>query len=587
MPTRTARLKLAISLALGFVLFRILYAFIFSGLGGTQLLLDMPSYRLAGPFRSIEILGPITLDGIWRNVSLAIPFAATILVFGVLAVSFDPARLSAFGKSVPRLGWLTTTIAIGLSSIPLLAANARELNNFRKLRGESRLSIITPLFERTVAMAMATALEISRSEPASHAPSGLSVSSLQIGDFGPIDLSLKPGELMLLSGATGAGKSTLLRALAGEAFEDDARRVSGEILIGKDKLTDFDSGSRLAYFVPQLPQGKFLGEKVEGAGPFTAGLAGKAVATLSHGEAYRLALDTVLRRLPRLLLLDEPAAALDANGMELLLERLKVLTAAGTTVIVAEHRTEQFAPIATQLWQISDHGLVSGVYKPESLESIRTPELTDRSQSAVLVKFPSGKPIAGLQLHLGECVAIVGENGAGKSTMLRQIAASDSARTEVFGQEIRSFDPRSVALVPDRPAGFFVTDSLRAELRRADRIAKGRPGLTRLTLESVLGECVEGSLDTHPLDLSTGTQLALAIAMQLAHKPQLLLIDEPVQGLDPKARNLMAETIRCVQETGCAVIMATHDSEFASRLASRTFELNNQVLTTRKAESQA
>jgi energy-coupling factor transporter ATP-binding protein EcfA2 len=587
MPTRTARLTLAASLALGFVLFRILYAFIFSGLGGTQLLLDVPSYRLAGPFRSVEILGPITLDGIWRNVSLAIPFAATILIFGVLAAFFDPARLGAFGKRFPKLGWLTTTIAIGLSSIPLLAANARELNNFRKLRGESRLAIIAPLFERTVATAMTTALQISRSQPDSHASGGLSVSNLQIGEFGPIGLSLKSGELMLLSGATGAGKSTLLRALAGEAFEDDARRVSGEIYIGKEQVTDFASGSRLAYFVPQLPQGKFLGEMVEDAGPFTAGLVGKSVANLSHGEAYRLALDTALRRSPRLLLLDEPAAALDANGMELLVEQLELLTAAGTTVVVAEHRTERLAPIATQVWQISDRGLVSGVFKPESIEPIRTPALTDRSQSSVLVTFASGKPIAGIELHLGECVAIVGDNGAGKSTMLRQIAASDSACTAVFGLEVRSFNPSSVALVPDRPAGFFVTDSLGAELRRADRVAKATPGLTRLTLESVLGESVEGWLSTHPLDLSTGTQLALAVAMQLAHKPQLLLIDEPVQGLDLKARNLMAETIRCVQETGCAVIMATHDFEFASLLASRTFELNNQVLRTLKAGSQA
>ena len=62
--------------------------------------------------------------------------------------------------------------------------------------------------------------------------------------------------------------------------------------------------------------------------------------------------------------------------------------------------------------------------------------------------------------------------------------------------------------------------------------------------------------------------------MQLSHKPQLLSLDEPVQGLDPASRELMAETIRCVQETGCAVLFATHDFDFAKRLTNRVFEIS-------------
>jgi energy-coupling factor transport system ATP-binding protein len=73
----------------------------------------------------------------------------------------------------------------------------------------------------------------------------------------------------------------------------------------------------------------------------------------------------------------------------------------------------------------------------------------------------------------------------------------------------------------------------------------------------------EPLLRTHPRDLSAGTKLALAIAMQLSYKPEILLIDEPVKGLDPIAREKTAEVLACVAETGCAVIFATHDEHFA------------------------
>ncbi|MEK9987920.1 MAG: ATP-binding cassette domain-containing protein, partial [Aquiluna sp.] len=181
-----------------------------------------------------------------------------------------------------------------------------------------------------------------------------------------------------------------------------------------------------------------------------------------------------------------------------------------------------------------------------------------------------------LNLRQAECLAITGANGTGKSTLLRQLAEPDVGELDIHGLELVGSDPRKVALVPDRPSQFFVCDSLASELARADKIAGAKPGLTAISLESILGKLP--NLNAHPLDLSVGTQLALSVAMQLSHKPQLLLLDEPVQGLDPQSRELMAETIRCVQETGCAVIIATHDLGFARRLTGRVLELANKEL---------
>jgi energy-coupling factor transport system ATP-binding protein len=133
-----------------------------------------------------------------------------------------------------------------------------------------------------------------------------------------------------------------------------------------------------------------------------------------------------------------------------------------------------------------------------------------------------------------------------------------------------------VVLVPEQVSDFFVTTTLRAELDRADRIAKVREGFTQANLESILGEFP--LLETHPRDLSAGTQLALAIAMQLSHRPKVLLIDEPARGFDAKTKSQIIETLECVRETGCAIVFASHDSDLISKLATTVYRISDQQL---------
>ena len=85
-------------------------------------------------------------------------------------------------------------------------------------------------------------------------------------------------------------------------------------------------------------------------------------------------------------------------------------------------------------------------------------------------------------------------------------------------------------------------------------------------------------LETHPRDLSAGTQLALAIAMQMSHKPKILLIDEPTKGFDPQVKSQAIATLECVQETGCAVVFATHDRALIEHLATTVYEISNTEL---------
>ena len=85
-------------------------------------------------------------------------------------------------------------------------------------------------------------------------------------------------------------------------------------------------------------------------------------------------------------------------------------------------------------------------------------------------------------------------------------------------------------------------------------------------------------LSVHPRDLSAGTQVALAIALQLAWKPQVILIDEATRGLDAVAHTAMAEVLGCVAETGTAVLFASHDEAFVSDLGCRVLAIREGVL---------
>ena len=91
-------------------------------------------------------------------------------------------------------------------------------------------------------------------------------------------------------------------------------------------------------------------------------------------------------------------------------------------------------------------------------------------------------------------------------------------------------------------------------------------------------------MDTHPRDLSRGQQAALAIALQLSHKPSVVLVDEPMRGLDEAARHALAEVLACVVETGTAVVVASHHVDRNDVAHDRALLLVDGVLTLLQAE---
>ncbi|OQD54907.1 cobalt ABC transporter ATP-binding protein [Streptomyces phaeoluteigriseus] len=178
-----------------------------------------------------------------------------------------------------------------------------------------------------------------------------------------------------------------------------------------------------------------------------------------------------------------------------------------------------------------------------------------------------------LTVSPGETIALMGRNGAGKSTLLNTLVGlvePSSGTVRVGGTVPHRTSPRDlvrrVGLVPQEPRDLLYADTVAAECAAADRDARAAPGTCRALVTGLLPGISD---DTHPRDLSEGQRLTLALAIVLAARPPLLLLDEPTRGLDYAAKTRLVVVLRELAAAGHAIVLATHDVELAAELSHR------------------
>ncbi|MDQ1060344.1 energy-coupling factor transporter ATP-binding protein EcfA2 [Arthrobacter globiformis] len=500
---------------------------------------------------------------------------------------------------------------------------------------------LVPVLERTLehASRVAAALELrgfgSRAahQPGQHSEAPILVRDAQfrIGDAQVRVAAFAPssGSITVITGPTGSGKSTILRGIAGLLSHVDGGEISGTVRIaGTDRATTPPRDTaRLVGVVLQNPRAAFASTRVRDEIALALELRGMAsatakarvlevaerigvsalldrnVSTLSAGEATLVAIAAAVVEHPGLLLVDEPLADLDTAAREHVIAVLNALARdAGVCVIVAEHRAGALVPVADSWWTIDDGALVPGAAPsaPSRTVSARATSAQPAEHAPVLTAAKlavhrKGKPLvreASLTLHRGEVVALVGPNGAGKSSLLVALALGEATAGE------STVDGGRVALVPDASDDLFTRDTVAGELRaaerrqaRAERQARGgrqsdrrRPGSDRLLavpaasrLARLRGDVQIPIGHEHPRDLSAGERRILAIALQTMDDPQVLLIDEPTRGLDPAARTAVSAALRAAADAGAAVLIATHDLDFAHGLGARILPMRDGV----------
>lgn len=352
-------------------------------------------------------------------------------------------------------------------------------------------------------------------------------------------------------------------------------------------------------------------------------LRNRPLASLSAGQRQRVAIGAVLTSHPRILVLDEPTSALDPAAAEEILAALQRLVHdLGVTVVLAEHRLERVVQYADRVVIVPGNG--SPVVSDRPADAMqRTPIAPPVVELGRLVGWDplplsvrdarreagplrsllhshvptarsaelSGEALAvidGLRVDYGrvaalhdvstvvargEVVALMGRNGAGKSTLLHAMVGlrqPSAGSVRILGTDPRSLAGvtlvRSVGLVPQDPADLLEATTVADECRASDLDARADPGTTR-TLLALLDPSIDD--ETHPRDLSEGQRLLLALAIILAARPPLLLLDEPTRGLDYPTKARLVDVLRDLAAAGHGVMLATHDVELAAEVATR------------------
>ena len=363
----------------------------------------------------------------------------------------------------------------------------------------------------------------------------------------------------------------------------------------------------------------------------------RSVATLSGGQKQLVNLASVMVMQPDTLLLDEPTSQLDPIAAASFLATLAKLNREfGTTMIVAEHRLEDTLPLsdrvivldagqvivdaapreAGQLLGSMHHPLFAALPTPLRVAStlsddVRCPitvcegqqwlrnyaaahplrplptqsETPKGNRSApaleladVWFKYERETPdvLRGLSLSVdcGERFAIVGGNGAGKSTMMAILSGllrpyRGSVRWNEKLSEHECFRG-TLGFLPQNPQTLFVGKTVLQDLREVfDGTAIPEEEQHR-RLQDIIVLCqLQPLLSRHPYDLSGGEQQRAALGKMLLLQPKILLLDEPTKGLDSAFKERFAKILRALTLRGVTIVLVSHDIEFCARHATR------------------
>ena len=435
-----------------------------------------------------------------------------------------------------------------------------------------------------------------------------------------ITTAVEPGEVILLRGASGSGKSTLLRCLNGLVPHSTGGQFRGRVVVcGLDtrEHPPRQLGIHIG-FVFQHPEAQFVLEDVEAELAFgleNLGLSRplmrkrveevidqvginplrrRRIDTLSGGERQRVAIAAALAMHPDALVLDEPTSQLDPQAAEDVLQVvLRLVAELGMTTVIAEHRVERIAPFVDRIWTLDSGVLRDQAPRVALAEGGARPPVVDLALRAGWTPIPLGlrdarihaqhlpavhpsprtipsatgegsiicrvdgldhrydtvPAVQGVSLTLcrGQVVAVMGRNGSGKTTLLRLIAGvMRPQRGTVTHEGIAAYVPQDADSLLFAPT---VDEELRGQ--SAEVVAPFAAWLHR-----------------YPRDLSSGERQQLAIALMGA-RADLLLLDEPTRGLDPQVKRALSSYLRTRAGAGAAILVATHDVEWAARTADR------------------
>ncbi len=450
--------------------------------------------------------------------------------------------------------------------------------------------------------------------------------------FGPtevlhgIDLDIYAGEVVALLGENGAGKSTVSNIIAGTiAPSSGEMQWMGQAYAPSNPKAAIDTGIGLIHQELQLLEHLSIAENVfVGRWPKRAGCVRRQyMEQQAHEQLERLGLDIAPSKLvrglstanqqlieiakalalnARLLILDEPTAALGGAETELLFKQIERLKADGVGLIYISHRLDEIQKISDRIVVMRDGDKVQEFDSGDVPVRTIVESMVGRSLDRMFPAIPSPVAESGFEVrdlsspngtfsdvsfHVGkgEIFGIAGLVGAGRTELVRAITGADpikNGQIKLFGQDITPKSPQDsirngIVMVPeDRKLQGLILDHTiannigYANLPEIKTFGFLRAGSVRKFAHATITRFgVKGVVQQKANEMSGGNQQKVILAKWLAKDPKVVILDEPTRGIDVGARSSIYESIVELASRGIAVIVVSSDLEEVLGISNR------------------
>jgi ABC-type sugar transport system ATPase subunit len=460
-----------------------------------------------------------------------------------------------------------------------------------------------------------------------------------------VSVTVTSGQIHALVGENGAGKSTLGKIIAGAVIADGGEiRVDGRAVAFRNPRDAIREGIALIHqelaLVPALSviDNVFLGVE-EGRGGIVdrpgqlarfKELAARIgfeqspsvrVETLRVAEAQKVEILRALVRHARLIVMDEPTAALTRLEADRLLKLTRDLRDDGVTVIYVSHVLVDVLALCDTITVLKDGKHVKTVpARGETVDSLvtamlgHTMDLVFPPRQAPPAAAPVVLSVRGLSrtpafsdvsfdIHAGEIVGLAGLVGSGRTEIARAIFGADASTgtVEMAGTDLRGRNPRlgirhGLAMLPEsrKDQGLVMIRPVRENVSLAHLTEISWHGVVNAARETLRVNQVLDSVDARAASLSMavsglsgGNQQKAAIAKWLVKTPKVLLADEPTRGIDVGAKRAIYELIHRLAAQGLGVLLISSEIEEVLGLAHRVLVVRNGRITAEFTAEQA
>ncbi|MFI3173430.1 MAG: energy-coupling factor transporter ATPase [Eubacteriales bacterium] len=444
-----------------------------------------------------------------------------------------------------------------------------------------------------------------------------------------ISFTVKKGEFLGIIGENGAGKSTLCQAILGLVPQFYKGAYGGSVVVdglNASEIPVYEMCQKVG-LVFQNPFNQLSGAKDNVFEEVAFGLQNLGVEPeeikrkvesvlhkleiyeykdknpfeLSGGQMQRVAIASILAMEPPVIILDEPTSQLDPAGSEEVFHIVELLKQTGITIIMVEHKIHKLTRYCDKIMVLQQGKLVAidtpkQIFARDDLEELGIQPLTAQGKVVYSdlekAKIKNYYKVENISFSYdentqvlkncsfeidGRTTAIVGQNGAGKTTAVRLLKGLLKPQKGTIHYKNENIATKTVAMLAGEVGYVFqnpddqlfkytvleevMFGALNLGMKEEAAKEKAMIALAKVKLQDKMME--------NPYDLELAERKMVAVASVLAMDPEVIILDEPTIAQDYKGKCLLKEIIRDLRENGKAVIAILHDMEFVSEVFER------------------